>query len=134
MRVVLDTNVIVSAVIAGGTPLAVLLLAVRGEVTLITSPFLLGDLRRVLCTKFSAETARTDAFIARLKERAHIVHPKDTVSILDDDPDNRVLECALAGEASIIVTGDYDLLRLNEFRRIRILKPAEFLEFFRRGK
>ncbi|MBI3609984.1 MAG: putative toxin-antitoxin system toxin component, PIN family [Nitrospirae bacterium] len=134
MRVVIDTNVIVSAVIAGGTPLMVLLLAVRGEVALITSPFLLDELRRVLCAKFSAETTRTDAFIARLKERAHIVHPKDTVSILDDDPDNRVLECTLAGGASIIVTGDHDLLRLNEFREIQILKPAEFLEFLSRGK
>lgn len=134
MRVVLDTNVIVSALSHGGKPRDILALTRKGEIELVISPFILDELSHVLERKFLWSPERTKEAVANLLLYATVADPLPTLAAVDDDADNRVLECALAGGASIIVTGDHDLLRLNEFRGIQIVKPAEFLELFSRGK
>lgn len=133
MRVVLDTNVIVSALSHGGKPREILALTRKGEIELIISPFILDELSHVLKRKFLWSPERTQEAVANLLLYATVADSIPTLAVVDDDADNRVLECALAGGASIIVTGDHDLLRLNEFRKIQILKPSEFLEFLKGG-
>jgi putative PIN family toxin of toxin-antitoxin system len=58
---------------------------------------------------------------------AHWMEPRIKLKVADDPDDNAILECALAAQAPLIVTGDKDLLRLSPFRGIRILTPAQFL-------
>ena len=82
----------------------------------------------MLARKFSREAeelARTAVFVAEL---ATTVKPGRKLRIVKDEPDNRILECALAGHAEIIVTGDRALLELRECRGVRIISLREYLE------
>jgi putative PIN family toxin of toxin-antitoxin system len=133
MRAVLDTNVIVSGLVWGGPPRHLLDLARRGTLTLYTSAALLDELRDVLSReKFAARLAarnRTPNGIARgyVALARSVAAPTIPRTVPADADDDAVLACALAAHADLIVTGDRDLLILNPFRAIAILKPADAL-------
>ena len=81
----------------------------------------------MLARKFARdreELARVAIFVSSLAET---VAPDEVLSILSDEPDNRILECALAGSAEAVITGDRAMLALKEFRGVRILSLAEYL-------
>lgn len=129
MRVVLDTNVIVSGLNFPGNERLVLELALRGRFELYLSPFILGEAAGVLGRKFDwAEERSSEALIA-LVNVATIVEPAQRPEVIaGDHPDNRVLECAAAAEAEYLVTGDRrHLLPLQEYRGARILNAPRFL-------
>lgn len=128
MKSVYDTNIFISALtLPGGSAETALTLAVEGQVQLVISKPIIHEVLDVLARKFSREPeelARVAVFLADL---AQIVEPKRRLKVLRDDPDNRVLECAQAGGAQAIVTGDKAMLALGEYRGIRILTLREFL-------
>lgn len=128
MRVVLDSNVYVSALtLPGGTADVALTAALAGRATLLLSEPLLGEVLGVLGRKFSRdreELARTALFLAELAEP---IQPRGRLRILADEPDNRVLECAVAGRADLIVTGDRAMLKLGLYRGIEIVTLRAFL-------
>lgn len=130
MRVVLDTNVLVSALLfPGGAPEAVFRLALTGEIELVTSSVLLTEFGRVLAEKFGHHPGAASERVKQVIAVATIVKPHAKVRVIADDPDDdRVLEAALASGASVIVSGDKHLLRLGTWRGIRILGPVAFLE------
>jgi putative PIN family toxin of toxin-antitoxin system len=83
----------------------------------------------VLGDKFEADSRAVEQVVAQLALISTTVKPQERVSVISDDPsDNRVLEAALAGNATIVVSGDRHLLKLREWRGIRILDPAAFLQ------
>ncbi len=128
-RVVLDTNVYISAFMFGGLPGSLLDLAFLKSFTLITSPALLDELDEKLQGKF--EVSRGDAayLLARLQAIAQVVRPRRVLNIIAEDPDdNRVLECAVQGRADVIVTGDRHLLKLKSYQTISILTVRQFLD------
>ena len=114
MRVVFDTNIYVSAfVIPGGRAEAALLKAVEGEARLVISRAIIRELLGVLALKFGRdreELAHIAVFLAGLSD---VVRPRRKLKVLKDDADNRILECALAGRADLIVTGDRAMLELS---------------------
>jgi putative PIN family toxin of toxin-antitoxin system len=128
MRVVLDSNIYVSALTSpGGTADAALDAILSGRATALLSEPLLGEILRVLGRKFSMdreELARTALFLGELAEH---VAPRRRITVLADDPDNRVLECAIAGRADVIVTGDRAMLKLHRFEGIELLTLRAFL-------
>ena len=132
MRVVLDTNILVSALIfPGGPPEDVYRLALEGRMQLVTSRPLLVELGGVLTEKFGWETRRADEAVAQVARLGHVVCPTETVSEISADPsDDRVLEAAAEGGAEVIVSGDRHLLRLGTWRAIRIEPAARFLTRF----
>ncbi|MFQ5684533.1 MAG: putative toxin-antitoxin system toxin component, PIN family [Candidatus Binatia bacterium] len=135
IRGVLDTNTIISGIGWSGAPRAVLDAAIDREFVLLTSPDLLAELRRVLSYRRLRilPTARVQEVLALLPLLAHMVEPEERLAIIHQDPpDNRVLECAITGHASHIVTGDEHLLRLKSFRGIPVLTPAAFLRVLKR--
>ena len=85
-------------------------------------------MRRIFQDKLFWTAERAERIIFRLRRIAVIVSPEKNVKILEDDPDNRVLECAAEGGAKVIITGDRAILRLKEYQGIMIMGPAEFLE------
>ena len=128
MKVVFDTNILVSALVfPGGRAEAALLRIIEEHDQLLLSKPILGDLLGVLARKFSRdaeELARTAVLLAGL---ALTVRPRQKLRVVKDDSDNRVLECALAGHADAIVTGDRALLELGEFRGVRVISLREYL-------
>lgn len=130
MRVVLDTNILISAfVFPGGAPEAVYRAALEGRITLITSPALLAEFGRVLSDKFGWDGRMVQEAVAQVARIGEVVRPTAAVRVIaDDPPDDRVLEAAVTGDAVTIVSGDRHLLRLGEWRGVRIEKAAPFLE------
>ena len=131
MRVVLDTNVFVAAVIADGLCRDLVRVRVLPH-TIITSEQLLRELRITLRNKFSVNPDELP-LLTQLNEQAEIVRPaRLRERVCRDKDDDVVLATALAGKAEVIVTGDDDLLVLKAFREIRILSPRRFLELIDR--
>jgi putative PIN family toxin of toxin-antitoxin system len=129
LRVVLDTNILISAFIfPGGMTETAYRAALEGRITLITSPTLLAELGRVLVGKFAWDPTKAQEAVAQVARIGDVVRPTQTVAVITEDPaDDRVLEAAEAGEAEAIVSGDRHLLRLAEWRGIRIEKAADLL-------
>lgn len=132
-KIVLDTNLIISALIFGGKPEQVYNLVLEKQIIGITSSILLAELTEVLTKKFNFESIRVEQLEKIIKKHFKMVNPKQTVKILQDIDDNRVLEAAAEGKCSYIVTGDKDLLTLKTFHQIRILTPNDFLEIIQRN-
>ena len=134
MRVVLDVNVLVSAVISGhGSPAKILDLWERGNFDLLISSIILEELERVIHYPKIQESYRlsdelVERFLALISGQAISVSPSENITIVNKDPsENRYLECAVAGNAAYIVTGDRHLLDLKEYRGVVILQPVGFL-------
>ena len=88
----------------------------------------MDEVLSVLSTKFHRDSDAISHTALYLSGLAHLVKPTKRIDVLDDDPDNRVLECALQGKADAIVTGDKAMLKLREFEGIRIMSLKEYLE------
>ena len=131
MRVVLDTNVLISALLFDGVPERIFLAGLRGEIQLLTSVSLLEELGRVLKGKFKIDANSVAHTIELVKSVAEVVEVRSRIRvILHPDGDNRVLECASDGKADIIVTGDTKhILPLSKYKGTRILSPEEFVRF-----
>lgn len=130
IKVVLDTNVIVSALHFGGNPDKVLSLANEGVIELLISPFILDEVSEVLRRQFGWDNKEIKNALAAIKEIATLIQPAHKISIIKEkDSDNCILECAVSGRADFIVSGDTKhILPLKEYLGIKILKPAEFLK------
>lgn len=130
MRVVLDTNVLVSALVfPGGPPEAVYRMAIEKRFELVTSPPLLAELGRVLTEKFGRDLPAAREAVGGVSSVGTIVRPSRRLAVVDADPDdNRVLEAAVTGKADVIVSGDRHLRALGAWEGIRILDPSSFLE------
>jgi putative PIN family toxin of toxin-antitoxin system len=128
-KIVLDTNVIVSAFGWQGSPHHILLRCIAGDFRLHISPSLLQEATRVLAyPKLGFSQSQTDEFLSLVVELATIVEPDFTLDIIAAGPsDNRILECAAAAGCRYIVTGDRHLLKLATCQDIQILAPDVFL-------
>lgn len=129
MRVVFDTNILVSALVfPGGRGEAALLRVIEEKDQLLLSKPVLDELLSVLARKFERNAEELARVALYLDSLTVSVKPRLRIRVLDDDPDNRVLECAVAGKAQAIVTGDKRFLELREHRGIRMLTLRDFLE------
>ncbi len=127
IRVVFDTNILVSALLFGGPPEALLVAASSGAFPVYSSAILQDELFEVLGERFSWEPPKLRELGHRLSAMWTLVEPSAEVTDCPDPDDNRVLECALECRASHIVTGDGVLLALDPFRSVRIVRAASFL-------
>jgi putative PIN family toxin of toxin-antitoxin system len=129
MRFVADTNVIVSALVFGGVPRRAPELAEAGRHELFYSEAIQREVRRVLGEKFGWDTMALQKVLSVLWSMGEMVVPRITIRVVLDDPDDdRILECALAANADLIVSGDRHLLRLHKYESIAIVSPREFIE------
>jgi len=132
VRIVLDSNVLISAyVFPGGNPEAAYRLVLGGAVELVTSRPLLAEFGRVLESKFGWEPSKSEEVVRQVARLAALAEPGERLAIVAEDPaDDRVLEAALAGSAHYIVSADRHLLDLRSFRGIRIITATAFLELW----
>lgn len=129
MNVVFDTNIFVSALVfPGGRADEAINRITEGRDQLILSHAIIDECLVVMSRKFGRdlnELARVAVFLADL---GVTVQPKRRIRALKDDADNRILECAAAGHAEAIVTGDRAMIALKSFRHIAILSPRQYLD------
>jgi len=125
-RVVLDTNVVISA-LWGGLPRDVVLAWLNGRYALLISAPILAEYHEVL-NRLHPGSPVAARFLHAVYLKGIAIDPKMRVHTIHQDPDdNRFLECAVAGKARYLVSGDRHLLRLRGFREVRIVTPRAFL-------
>lgn len=132
IRVVLDTNVLVSALLApDGLPAAILDLTLQGKVRAALSQPILAEIERVLRRPiFEFEPRRIGSFLALIKSRIKLVAPMRTLDVCRADPsDNRFLECADASKAEFLITGNKSHFP-PRFEKIVVVNPREFWEAY----
>ena len=128
MKVVFATNVFVSALtLPGGRGDQALGKIIESKDSLAISRPIIDELLSVLARKFGREREELARLAVSLSNLAELVEPLKPLAILSDEPDNRILECALAAQAQVIVTGDRAMLALGEFQGIRIVSLGEYL-------
>ncbi len=135
LRVVLDTNQFVSSVLVKqGLPAQVLDAWRRREFILITSPFIIAEIRSTLSyprirRKYPLTDEDVERLVALLEQDALVVpgEVEVTDAIPADPADDMVLACAVEGQADLIVSGDRHLLALGEYQGIPIVTAREFL-------
>jgi uncharacterized protein len=139
MRVVLDANVLVSAILSPrGTPAQILNAWRAEQFDLVISDAILAEIGRVfrypkIAKRHRWSAEQLQAFLDGLAHVAILTPGALTlVVITEDPPDDRYLECAVEGEAAYIVSGDQLLLRLGAYQGIPILTPRAFLEILQR--
>jgi uncharacterized protein len=128
-RIVIDTNVLISAFGWSGAERRLLMHCKERIFELAISPQLLKELERVLqYKKLKFDKEEQVEFLALISELAVVVEPKETLDVVNAHaPDNRVIECACEACAEAIISGDEHLLQLSEFRGIKIMRAPDFL-------
>ena len=129
MRIVCDTNVLISGILYGGPPREVLGQIIEGKHEAFISSAIEDELRAVLARrKFGLSPPQVQQIIQQVHELFQAVFPDQVIEVISADPaDNAVVECAAAAGADVIVSGDRHLLDLVRFGEIRIVSPADFL-------
>jgi len=131
MRVVFDTNVYVSAfVVPGSQGERAFTLAREDRVELYTSVAILTETAGRLRTKFAQEADDIKAALKQISRAARIAKPSRKIAAVDDEADNRILECAVEVRADLVVTGDRHLLKLRQIEGIPIVRLADFVRLF----
>src|SRR3989339_1328599 len=122
-KATLDTNILISALGWNGNPRQIFEKIIEGEVELVISEEQFDELSEALnYPKFEFREEQKDRFKALILEIATFVKPIEKISEVKEDPDdNMILETAVAGDAEYIISGDADLLKLKEFRGIKII-------------
>lgn len=129
MRVVFDTNILVAALVfPGGQGEAALRRIMEESDQLVLSRPILDELLDVLGRKFARDVEELAHVAVFFSELAVVVAPKRRLRVVKDESDNRILECAAAGRAEAIVTGDKALLALKQFRNIPVMTLRSYLE------
>jgi len=130
MRIVLDTNVLISALGWQGNEYIIFQKCVRGELTLIISAEIIEEFQRVIqYDRFKFIHDKADDFVNLLFEIGELIQPEEHFFLVEDDPDDNIfLDAAFAGNAAYIISGDKHLLHLQKFKSVKILNAHDFLK------
>lgn len=130
-RVVIDTNVYISAIFWGGKPREVVDLGRNARILIFTSSEIQAEIERKLKTKFGIDEKEVAQILLDYSMFTLPIKPLHRAKVVDADPDdNKFIECAVASKAGYIVSGDRHLLNLKNYQGIQIMKAAKFLEIF----
>ena len=129
MRVVFDTNIFVSAFMLPGSRADAALIRVVDDIDqLVISKVIIDELLTVLARKFARDADELARVAVFLSDLAEVVRPRGRIDVLQDEADNRILECARTGKVDVIVTGDKAMIELGSYRSINIISLRNFLE------
>ncbi len=136
LKVVLDTNILVSSIFWSGASYKILGLITKGRIESYTSKVILNELKQVLKSKikYHLPEAKIQEILELTKLHSFLVNPKLKVNIVNDSKDNKFIECAIEAKANYIISGDRHLLDIKKYKNIQIVTPSEFLKIFKKYK
>lgn len=133
LRVVLDTNILVSGLLYSGRPRKLMDLAVEGRIEVVSSPEMIDELRRVLSRdKFGLAKEEQKSMMDFVIRLSRIIFVRSRFKVATDAGDDIVVNAAYDGEAAYIVSGDKELLELKQFGKIKIVRVSEMLRVLER--
>lgn len=132
-RVVIDTNVFISAILKNGNPEKIITLWRQGKIHLLLSPYLAAEILSVL-NRLGIKSTYIQQLTYRLEHHTIQVFPTSHITLCRNPKDNEVLSLAVDGAADYIITGDNDLLTLGKIEQTMIMKPKEFLQIMKSRK
>lgn len=133
MRIVLDTNIYISAAIIGRVCEDVIQICRFRNVNVFISKDIISEIETKLRDKFLWKDYQISIFLENILEFCHIVKVKEKITFIkDDSDDDKILECAISAQCDCIVSGDKHLVRLKSYKGIKILKPADFIFLVKR--
>jgi hypothetical protein len=130
LKVVIDTNVLISALLFGGTPAKLISLWQSGDLKPLASKEIIDEYLRVLTYPKLKLSEKEINFILyqEILPYFDIIDVQPGARIIEKDPeDDKFIRCALSCKAGFIITGDHHLLALKTYPKIKILPPSEFL-------
>lgn len=132
-RVVLDTNVLISAIFSKQSPpFQCLMLAKLGDIESVTCQEILAEFTEKLLRKFKFSQEMTQETVGAVRQVSRLVTISGLLkSVPQDADDDMVVECAVLGKATHIVTGDKHLLCLERYQNVEIVTPGQFVSLFR---
>lgn len=129
MRIVIDTNIIVSGLFFGGLPRKILDMIVDYEIEAFASPEIIDEYERVIVHFLSRNNGVNDSgILLSILNRLLIIDPVSNVDVCRDIDDNKFINCAIDADALYLVSGDNDLLVLKKYRNVQIITAKEFIE------
>jgi len=132
LKVVLDTNVHISAAILGRVCEEIIQTCRFSDLEVLISKEIIGELSDRLSQKFLWQDEQIDVFLESITEFSEVIKVDEDINYIKDDPDdNKILECAVSANCDFIVSGDRHLLILKSYKGIKILSPADFLLLLR---
>ena len=128
LKAVFDTNILFSATGWRGSPYQCLAFARSGRITLILCQEILTEYHEKLQTKLGMTPEQATRAVTEILSCATLSKIKNELHVVKDDPDDdKIIECAVAGEAAYIVSGDKHLLDMKEYQGIAIIRANDFL-------
>jgi uncharacterized protein len=128
LRVVLDTNVYISAAILGRVCEEIVQTCRFSDLQVFISKDIIDEIGDKLSCKFLWQDDQVNVFLESIMEFCQIVKVNEKITYIEDDPDDdKILECAVSADCDFIISGDKHLLKLRSYREIKILNPADFL-------
>lgn len=132
MRIVVDTNVVASAVLFGGKPGALIRFVLTHAVSAVATQEIIAEYQSTIDSLFQKYKGRDLFFSADSIYSAMEIIPAQTrVDVCRDPDDNKFISCAIDGQCYYIVSGDKDLLTLKEYSDVKIVTVAEFFELLK---
>jgi putative PIN family toxin of toxin-antitoxin system len=129
LKIVFDTNVLISAAISSGKSFEILIHCLKNHIV-FTSRFILSELEEKLAGKFHFAEREILEFRDTILEEVIIVSPASVPAVIPQDPDDdHILAAALTGNCDCIISGDKHLLNVQEYQRIPIIRPGQFFDF-----
>jgi|WetSurMetagenome_2_1015567.scaffolds.fasta_scaffold332096_3 uncharacterized protein len=132
MKIVLDTNVLISGIFWKGPPHTIMELWIKGDLQIFVTKKILKEYFEVL-NRMDASGAIAKKWQLLILEKVLVAEEKEIVKLSRDPHDDKFINCALATNASYIVSGDQDLLTLKQIAEIKIVTPTEFLKIYTCG-
>ncbi len=134
MRIVADTNVLIASIFWNGAPYEIVKHALDGKCEIVTSEYILNEVKNVLKKEFKLGDQEIGDIIEGILTYAIIAEPRKTTRISRDAKDDPVISCAVESKSDCIVSRDKDLLVLKKHANIMIKTPEEFLHSLKRRK
>ena len=130
IRIVLDTNVLISALLFGGIPRKILELVLVEKLQLLCSSEILKETEGVLSRpKFKLKKAIVKSFVNEIADLSEIIEPIKRFKVVKEDPnDDMLFDCAHAGNADFIISGNDHVVKVNIFQTTKVFNPADFLK------